>query len=229
MRQPPRDLPIDDSRHGSYAGYMAGCRCAPCIEAERAYQRMRTRAVAYGRPLTVPSLGSVRRVQALMAAGWAGTYLSDRLGCPRANLPVDALRKQWVRTWRARQIADLYDELHLQAGPSEFTRRRAEQNGWAVPESWHGLDIDDPDATPQDPSAPPVMGAHDDIDPIAVERACSGRPPARLTVGERRAVVRQLHRQRLSDQAIAARSGITARTVLRIRQELGLPAVEAAA
>jgi hypothetical protein len=34
-----RGIPRDDARHGSYAGYRAGCRCDPCYLANRDYKR----------------------------------------------------------------------------------------------------------------------------------------------------------------------------------------------
>lgn len=68
--------------------------------------------------------------------------------------------------------------------------------------------------------------SRDDIDPVAVGRACEGQPPAHLTVGERREAVRRLHGRRLNDKQIARRIGLTNRTVLRIRQDLGLPAIQ---
>ena len=49
-----------------------------------------------------------------------------------------------------------------------------------------------------------------------------------LTIAERREVVARLHAIGLNDQDIARRTGCADRTVLRIRQELGLPAIEVA-
>lgn len=61
------------------------------------------------------------------------------------------------------------------------------------------------------------------IDEAAVERVAAGHgDAARLTVAEREEVVRRLHAHRISDLAIARRTGISSRTVLRIRQRLRL-------
>lgn len=219
--------------HGTYAGYVAERKtggtaavCDACRRAERQYQARRKRAQAYGRPLKVPSLGSVRRIQALMANGWTGTYLADRLGMRRTNLPTHT-RYPTIRSAAAQQIAALYDELRLQGGPSARTLARAELYGFLPPECWEGVDIDDPDALPIFPELDEP--ADDDIDDVAVLRAVDGDRSVSLNPAERREAVRVLHARGLSDGAIAHRIGAVDRTVLRIRQELGLAAVETAA
>ncbi len=61
------------------------------------------------------------------------------------------------------------------------------------------------------------------IDEMAVERVAAGESyHERLSVKEREEVVRLLHRQRMTDRDIARRTGMADRTVLRIRQRLGL-------
>lgn len=58
-------------------------------------------------------------------------------------------------------------------------------------------------------------------DEIAVERCVAGTLHARrLTVAERRAVVAELTRRGLGIRVIAARTGMAARTVTRIRGRL---------
>jgi hypothetical protein len=59
-----------------------------------------------------------------------------------------------------------------------------------------------------------TCNSHNDIDPVAVQRAVTGDPPARLTPAERRAAVAQL-RPRLSGARIALQLGVTDRTVWR--------------
>ena len=67
-------------------------------------------------------------------------------------------------------------------------------------------------------------------DPLAIERLVSGQiDPARVSIAERRAVVRRLHEQRMNDQEIARRTGMSGRNVLRIRyHHHGLPAIRGA-
>lgn len=85
------------------------------------------------------------------------------------------------------------------------------------------------DLTPLSQAPPPVLralsGKHF-IDPIAVELACGGeRPMRQLTIAERRQVITRLHAAGLNDQDIARRTSCSPRMPLRIRQELGLPAI----
>lgn len=63
------------------------------------------------------------------------------------------------------------------------------------------------------------------IDDVAVDLAIRGEA-VKLTVAERRVAVTRLHAERWSDKRIAATLHIVDRTVLRIRQELGLEAFE---
>jgi hypothetical protein len=199
--------------HGTYAGYQAGCRDLCCVRAERQYQARRKRAIAYGRPLKVPSIGSVRRIQALMAAGWTGTYLAERLDVRRPNLPTHT-RYPTIRAWKAKQIADLYDEVHMRAGPSERTRARAELHGFLPPEAWEGVDIDDPTALPVIDYDDEPFG--EDIDEIAVERAIRGdRVP--LNRAERREAVRVLTARGLTEAQIAGRLGTSVAVVCNSR------------
>jgi len=65
----------------------------------------------------------------------------------------------------------------------------------------------------------------DEVDPLAVERACAGEPPAQLSVAERTEVIRRLNAQGATDSVIGDRIGLTARSVQKLRQGLGLPAV----
>lgn len=86
-------------------------------------------------------------------------------------------------------------------GPSAQAARHALRAGWDA--------------------LPPV-----DVDEIAVARAVAGDPPAHLTIRERAEAVRVLHSRGYNDQQIARTVRITDRTVLRIRNRQGLPAVE---
>jgi hypothetical protein len=64
------------------------------------------------------------------------------------------------------------------------------------------------------------------VDHVAVELVADGLGyHERLTVAERAEVVRLLHHRRYSDNDIARRTGMAAKTVLRIRRRLTLPAV----
>jgi hypothetical protein len=67
-----------------------------------------------------------------------------------------------------------------------------------------------------------------EVDEIAVERAVLGDRSGPLTVAERAAVIRRLHRQGLGDRQIAEHLDIGTSGVQMARQRLGLPANAAA-
>lgn len=159
-RKPPGP---GDPRHGQYRGYIAGCREPCCIAAERAYQNESARMRAYGRPRKVSALGSQRRLQALMAIGWSGEYLAERLGMRRSNLPVTP-KGETIRVGTADRIKELYAELLVKDGPSTKTRKRAAAKGWAAPDQWLGRYIDDPKAVP----APAGEAPQVDVDKVAL-------------------------------------------------------------
>lgn len=185
---------------GTYACYIAGCRLPECVAAERLYQTRRARQIAYGRPLKVDSTGGVRRIQALMAIGWSGTHLAERLGCLRSNLPVH-VRFPTMRTGRSRAIAALYDELRRTAGPSQHTASRAEAAGFLPPECWSEVDIDDPTAVPHPLWVAPVGP---DVDEVAIDLVAAGHR-VRLTHCERDELARRLMKAGLGVGSISAR------------------------
>lgn len=65
-----------------------------------------------------------------------------------------------------------------------------------------------------------------DVDEVAVERRAAGDHTVALTRAERLLAVQHLHAAGMNDQQIADRLGYAARTVLRDRQHLDLPANE---
>lgn len=80
---------------------------------------------------------------------------------------------------------------------------------------------------PADTELAPYGYRHpNDVDELAVERACKGEPPAhRLTVAERVLIVRRLHAAGLRDGDISRLSGINREVVGRIRRRNGLPPI----
>jgi hypothetical protein len=70
----------------------------------------------------------------------------------------------------------------------------------------------------------PQWQGRQEIDEVVILRAIDGMRPARMTVAEREAAVRRLHRQGLTDRLIGERIGLGASGVWAIRQRLGLPA-----
>ncbi len=142
----------DDKRHGTYAGYIDGCRDECCRKAARDYQRQRyfDHAVLGLPPRHVDKTGSVRRIHALQALGWSAEYLSQQLGRSRAYLNVALNRhgRRGIHRNTADAIEELYSTYSMRLGPSEHTRRRAAERGWPAPLAWDDDAIDDPNATP---------------------------------------------------------------------------------
>lgn len=160
----------------------------------------------------VPKIGAVRRVQALMAMGWPRTQLeaAGATSLPRVLSGSGHLISQ--SKWA--QIARIYDQLAMTAGPSTLARRHAEINGYPPPLAWDDDTIDDPRASPQHQLREPDEAL---IDPVAIERVIHGDRAVGLTQTERLHVVDLLAAAGVSDAAIAQRLGISDRTVLRYR------------
>lgn len=130
-----------------------GCRCRPCSTTDYRYQKRRR---ASSQPLTVSSIGTHRRLQALIACGWSVSKLAAQLSrTPRAVQKL--LARQHVRASTARRIQRLYDDLWDQSPPmSTGPDRRAmsqalnmaARRGWQKPLCWDDDLIDDPTAKP---------------------------------------------------------------------------------
>lgn len=174
---------------------------------------------------SIPARGTHRRLQALVARGWSQSKLSDRLGVNRGNFGV-MMKRTRVTVALHRQVEVLFDEIWDQMPPHTAWRdsiaysrtvRYARERRWLPPLAWDDID--------NDPEPPIAEEPDDTIDEMAVELALMGDRP-RLTPAERRECVRRLHRDRWPDGRIADTLGCTPRTVLRIREELGLQAFD---
>lgn len=217
------DLCPPEHQHGAKTTCYAthGCRCAECRTAKRAYQRD---ARADG-PRLVSALGTVRRVQALVALGWSVRQVSAHGDVGYAVI-AKLLQRGSLRTHPATavEVARIFDDLWDQRpAPTTGDERvsvaralnHARRLGFAPPMAWDDIDRDE---------APSLSGEDVGIDEIAVELATQGIEVS-LTPEERREAVQILHARRMNDYEIAARVHCSDRTVLRIRQELGLPEV----
>lgn len=182
------------------------------------------------RPGWYSDTGVRRRLQALGALGWSAQAIldeADNLGV-EAGLSPDTLNKirrggiNRVSPRTARFVRAVYGPLSVRRAPAgnsaTLTLHHAAKGGWAPPAAWDDDTIDDPAAEPH--GSMPVQ-----FDEVAVSKCAEGRfPGGDLTIAEREAAVRMLHRQGMSDRGVAARMGIRDRTVVRIRRRLGLPA-----
>lgn len=172
----------------------------------------------------IPSRGTHRRLQALVARGWSQSKLAARLGVERSNFGM-MMQRGRVSVALHRAVVDLFDDLWDREPPhSEWrdsiaysrTLRYAEARRWLPPLAWDDIDND---------VEPPVPDEDDGIDETAVMLAIQGEG-VRLTPAERRECVLRLHRERWSDGRIAETIGCTDKTVFRIREELGLVAFD---
>lgn len=96
----------------------------------------------------VDGTGTMRRLRALMAIGYSGKQIGDRLNITTANLWPLVRGRKHVHGATARKVADLYDELWDQPGNRRKSINLALARGWALPLAWDDDEIDDPAATP---------------------------------------------------------------------------------
>jgi len=106
--------------------------------------------------MPVDATGFLRRMRALIARGFPGSFLARRLGMTTANFWSRLEREQvWAVT--ARRGRELYDRLWnqdpLKLGVSAHSCNRARNfalaHGWPGPLAWDDETIDDPKARPR--------------------------------------------------------------------------------
>lgn len=145
-------------RHGSLTGlkdhYAAGePGCPECLKAHSDWQTnyRKRRYLQRGR-MTIPAVGTVRRLQALARQGWTYKDIGARMDPPvsdRAigNIIIGAGRNGGlVHRRTAAKIAEIYRELYLTPGPSKVAAVRAAKSGFPTWLDWE--DIDDPREVP---------------------------------------------------------------------------------
>ncbi|MCV7212632.1 hypothetical protein [Mycolicibacterium canariasense] len=93
----------------------------------------------------VDSLGSARRIQALMAIGWSQAECARRLKMTPQRL-WHTMQHKRIRADKARAIDALFRELCMTPGKSVRARNYAHASGWPPPLGWDC--IDDPNETP---------------------------------------------------------------------------------
>lgn len=205
-------------RHGTYSAYQYhGCRCPEACEAHRVYaKRLRE---GRSSALRLDATGTRRRIEALAALGWPLHELGAQLDMhPESVHRIGRIHPAVYRRTAAR-VAAVYEQLCMTTGPSTRTRNRAHANGWAPPLAWDN--IDDPHEQPKLHSP-----GSEGVDEVRIARAARGQLQSTvLARAEREAVVARLHAARLSDPAIAARTGLSDRTVCRTRRRLELAAI----
>lgn len=208
------------------------CACEPCRDSALARGRERYRAHRDGTWVDpyIPAIGTQRRIQALQCAGWSLQMQGEILGV-RMQSVQQIFRRDVVGRGVADHIAEMYGILWDQQPPrmtsgqrSAVTRTRANARrlGFAPALAWDDDTIDDPAAEPEGIRTGRERANLDMVDDVAVQLALAGER-VKLTPAERRIVVPILHARIWSDSRIAAYADCDARTVLRIRDDLGLP------
>lgn len=150
----------------------------------------------------VPALGTVRRMRSLVAAGHSRASLCARIGVQPSNgtrLFCDPHGRTTAAT--AARCAALFDELQLVPGTCRRAINEGRRKRWPLPLDWDEDSIDDPAATVQH------------------SRRTSGYDPKHdpERIAARQQQVAALTRAGLSANEIAARLGVTQRTVVRDR------------
>lgn len=142
-----------DPRHGTQAGYTAGCRAECCLRAAVRYTKQLRLDQQRGVPSRkVSAVGTRRRVHALARLGWPIAYQASRIGVSTQALQ-HSISEERAHVFRARhdEILALYAELSMKVGYSTSSASRAKAKGWAPPLAWD--DIDNPDARPRGSSS----------------------------------------------------------------------------
>ena len=104
----------------------------------------------------VDSMGTQRRVQALVAIGWSRARIAAELGMARENFSA-TMRGARVRAQTAGAVRELYDRLWNQLPPqgtpreaalARAARAQAAARGWPAPLAWDDDRVDRPDGRP---------------------------------------------------------------------------------
>lgn len=95
----------------------------------------------------IPSVGTHRRLHALMAIGWRLTDIGAELGMS-GQAVTSYLQRDTVQATSAVAVAELFNRWQLTPGPSDVARDRAQRKGWHPPLAWDEDTIDDPKAQP---------------------------------------------------------------------------------
>jgi len=139
----------DDPRHGTTAGYHAGCHEACCRAAMARYEKAgRLARLRGGR--TVPVLGAQRRVQALMRLGWTSSDIAEAAGWSHRNYVLRILNGQkgkpavYLERPTYDTLCATYERLCMTI-PERLPHRArtatmAAQKGWPPPLAWDNID-----------------------------------------------------------------------------------------
>lgn len=142
----------DDPRHGSTAGYAAGCRCQPCTRASANYaNRRRLHQIRTGEALAVATYRVTRRLEALQALGWSLVAIAGHMGIHYQEL-YDTARRTFITRARFEAIDRTYQALSMKIPPTTTigdrisvakVRNKAARMSWVPPLAWDDIDRDE--------------------------------------------------------------------------------------
>jgi hypothetical protein len=180
-----------DPRHGSTAGFHAGCRLLCCRRAYARYEKRGKVRRSRGETWAIPALGAQRRIQALLTLGWTTTDIAHAAGWQHRNSVQRVLSGQdrrpcrWIERKTHETLCEVYERLSMQIPPHAphraRTRALALRRGYAAPLMWDDIDND---------PAPQYGGPSVDIDPVVVMRLLEGKR-IKANRAEREEAIRQ--------------------------------------
>ncbi|GAC1374274.1 MAG: hypothetical protein NVSMB4_01650 [Acidimicrobiales bacterium] len=174
----------------------------PVLRARTSDALLATSVYPSDRHTQVPSTGLVRRLNALSALGWAGDDVAALLGTTEAAVTNWRTRPRVLWTSHLR-VAELYDRIGMDPGPSPQARSRATRYRWHPPLAWD--DIDHPDER----IALGGKATGQEVDHVAVARALNGDTSVYLRNVDRRAVADRAVDLGWTRGELAARTGWT--------------------
>lgn len=170
----------NDPRHGTNAGYKAGCRDQCCRAAAAHYERWRDYDKALGRPRTLPAIGFRRRVEALRAIGWSVNDIADAINLDVRNLSRTCEATSVYRSTH-QKLAEAYERMCMRPPTDTYANRRktiALRRGCVPPLAWDDIDSD----------LDPPTSSFEVIDEVRVQRVLAGIRTD-CTTAERLAVI----------------------------------------
>ncbi len=171
----------------------------------------------------IDATGARRRIQALGTLGWNNAAIARHAGVPANTLGTAIRSRDGITVQLHRAIDRVYEELWNTPAPAStpierrdrtFTLNRAARAGWAPPLAWDDIDTD---PEPQTGDAEPEQI----LDAIAIAEAIDGNHP-HLTRAERLEALKVLHGRGHWDPALAELLDVSAKTIERDREHLGL-------
>jgi DNA-binding CsgD family transcriptional regulator len=207
-------------KHGTTLAYnIDRCRCFQCRVAKSRSAATYRAGGRWTDGTLVPSIGTVRRLRALAAAG-----VTSRRVAAAAGISYDMVQQlrrghhRFTQRHIADSVARAYDQLWDKGGvdhDAKCAASMARRHGYHPPLAWDDDTIDDPDATPIRKYTLPRDRTI--VDDIAVQEAIAGRR-TRLTKAERQAATLLLTERGLGANEIARILATTSRTIVRRRK-----------